>query len=240
MIYTLPFDKYLCVSNATKKDLLKLNIKEKKVITIHNGFDYNSWDPEKIAVEDIEKIREEHSLKENFSLFSWGRPGESKGFEYLLKALPSIKERIPNVLLLLMLSSVNNYKENYQKLIALIKTLGIEKQVKIIQPVPHSELKKYLKAVDGVVIPSTAEGFGYTTVETNAIGTPAVVSNAGSLPEVVSGKFLMFESKNITELAEKVVKLSKKEYQETELKKFLWDDSIEKYLEVYTSLIDKK
>ena len=57
-----------------------------------------------------------------------------------------------------------------------------------------------------------------------SVGIPIVVSNAGSLPEVASGKHLMFESKNYEDLADKVIKVSKGEYEETPIKKFQWKE----------------
>ena len=49
-IYTLKYDYYICVSNATKKNLLKLNIPEEKVTTIYNGIDYEFWNPNIIII----------------------------------------------------------------------------------------------------------------------------------------------------------------------------------------------
>ena len=65
------------------------------------------------------------------------------------------------------------------------------------------ELRALLRAVDCVVVPSLAEGFGFSTIEAAAMGKPVIASDAGSLPEVVSGKHLFFSSKNHLDLAEK-------------------------------------
>ena len=119
----------------------------------------------------------------------------------------------------------------------MISKLKLDNYVRVIDAAPYQQLGNYIKAADCIIIPSIAEGFGYTTVEAAALGKPLVVSDAGSLPEVVSGKHLMFKSKDIADLAEKVVMASKDEYQETPLKRFEWEPSVEKYLDVYSSLI---
>jgi len=232
-IYSLPFDKYICVSNATKKDLLKIGIKPKKVVTVHNGLDYQFWNPDRYPDSRVKKIRKDLGLKDKFVYFSWGRPGESKGFEYALKAVPLIKKKMPNAVFLLMLGSVEKYPKKYNQLMSLIKKLKIEDAVKVIPSVGHDQLGYYIKAADCVVIPSIAEGFGYTTAETVAMGKPVVVSDAGSLPEVISGKFQMFHSKNVQELAFKVVKVANGDYKQTMIKKFRWEDSVQKYLSAY-------
>ncbi len=69
------------------------------------------------------------------------------------------------------------------------------------------------------------------------LGIPVVVSNAGSLPEIVSGKHLLFESKNVDDLANKVIDIAKGNWEETPLKRFEWKDSIAKYLLTYGELV---
>ena len=237
IIYYLPFDKYVCVSQATKIDLLKRGVNEEKVEVIHNGLDYQFWDPKQVGEQKIQELRSKLGLENKCVYFSWGRPGESKGFEYAIKAIPAISKELPNSLFLLMLGSVDKYQKKYQQLMSLIMNLNLKNKVKVIQSVPYSELRDYIKAVDCIVIPSLAEGFGYTTVESVAMEKPVVVSNAGSLPEVVSGRYQIFQNKNESDLAEKVVKMANGEYKQKEFKKFEWKESIEKYLDVYTKLL---
>jgi len=237
LIYKLNFDKYVCVSNATKKDLLNIGIKENKVERIYNGLEYNFWNPEKFSDRNPNEIRKKLNLQNKFVYFSWGRPGESKGFEYVIKAVPLIKKEIPNSVFVLMLGSAEKYKRKYNQLIDLINKLNLNNDIKIIGPAPHLELGYYLKSFDCAVIPSIAEGFGFNCAEAMSVGIPIVVSNAGSLPEVVSGKHLMFESKNYEDLADKVIKVSRGKYEETPIKKFQWKESINKYLKIYSNLI---
>ena len=206
LVYLLPFDKYICVSEATKKDLIRRGIKESKVKTIYNGLDYEFWNEKKVSG-DLE-LRKQLGLQNKSIYFSWGRPGESKGFEYLIKAVSLAKV---DAVFLLMLSSIDNYKEKYNQLVRLIKKLGL-KNVKIINSVPHEQLRTYLKMADFVIVPSTSEGFGYTTVEAVAMNKPVIISSVGSLPEVVSGRHLIFRNKDVIDLAEKIIKMSKNEY----------------------------
>ena len=238
-IYYLSYDKYVCVSNATRKDLLQIGVKPEKAVTIYNGLDYRFWNENSINLDKVKEIREKLNLKDKFVYFSWGRPGESKGFEYVIKAVPEISRRVPNAVLALMFGSIDKYKKKYEQLMKLIKELQIEDKVKLVDSVPHQDLRYYLKAFDCAVIPSIAEGFGYNAVEAITMGIPAVVSNAGSLPEVVSGKHLMFESKNHLDLARKVVMVSKGEYGPDKVKEYKWEPSVNKYLEVYEELITK-
>jgi D-inositol-3-phosphate glycosyltransferase len=238
-IYLLPFDKYVCVSEATRSDLLKLGMDEDKVSTIYNGFDYEFWNPLKFSHTKAEEIKDNHNLNQKFVCFSWGRPGESKGFEYLIKAMPLIRKKIPNAVLLLMLGSVEKHQEKYRELKELIRKHKLQKIVNIIPSAPYEELGNYIKAADCAIIPSVAEGFGYSVVEANAMGTPVVASDAGSIPEVVSGKHLLFKSKDIHDLAAKVEAVSHNRFQKIPLKTFEWSTSIGKYLQTYRKFIGR-
>jgi len=238
-IYLLPFDKYVSVSKATGNDLIKSGIKKNKIEVIYNGLNYQLWDTKNFKEKRIKEIKQELGLENNSVCFSWGRPGPSKGFEYVIKAMPGIIKKIPNAVLLLMLGSADQYKDKYQELVELIDKLGIKDKIKMVPSVSYQELGHYVKLADCVVVPSLAEGFGYTTVEAGALDKPVVVSDAGSLPEVVSGKHLIFKSKNVKDLADKVVMISKGDYLKTKKKIFKWDKSIQKYLAVYTKLMKK-
>ena len=237
-IYSLKFTKYLAVSEATRQDILrsKPNMQENKTKTIYNGVDYDFWDPKKFDGKiEGEKIKKKLGIEDKFVYFSWGRPGTSKGFKYLIEAVPRIAQAIPGSILLLMLGSADKHPRQYKQLMKIIKDLKLEEkgQIKIIPSAPYNELGNYLMAADCVVIPSIAEGFGYTTAESCALGRPTVVSNVGPLPEVASGKFTLVEAKNLEAIAEGVVKIKNKEFNETPLKKFLWKDAIESYLQSY-------
>ena len=231
MIYTLKFDRYICVSNSTRKDLANINITN--AVTIHNGLDYGLWNPKNF---DDSKIKTNPELKEKFLCFSWGRPGVSKGFEYLIRSIPLILKKIPNAFFLLMTNKDYN-KKKFKQLTDLVKKLGIGKHISIIKPVPYKELGNFIKAAACVVIPSIAEGFGYTTVETCAIGTPVVATNAGSIPEVISNKYVLVEARSPNGIASGVITVKNKDYKTSALKKFYWKTAIDKYLDEYKKLV---
>ncbi|MDO8510809.1 MAG: glycosyltransferase family 4 protein [Nanoarchaeota archaeon] len=234
-LYLLPFDRYVCVSNATKKDLLQLGINPEKAATIYNGFDYDFWKVKNFSAAAAQKMRKDLDLKKRFVCLSWGRPGSSKGFEYLIRAAPYLQKKIPNVVILLMLGSKEKYQQNYHK----IKGLADQHQdlVKIIPSVPYQQLGNIIRAADCVIIPSLSEGFGYNVLEASSLGVPVVVSNAGSLPEIVSGKHQIFRSKDSLDLAEKVHLVAGKKLNDRPPQKFEWPTTISQYLDIYQTQI---
>ena len=240
LVYLPRFDKYICVSHATREDLLKIGIPKDKAITIYNGLDYGFWDPHNFPQKKVDELRNELGLKDKFVYFSWGRPGESKGFEYLIKAVPKIAENLSNSVFLFMTKSSPRYKQKYDELLKLIRNLNLNDNIKVIESTAYEELGYYIKMADCIVVPSIAEGFGYTTTEALALEKPVVVSDAGSLPEVVSGRHLIFRSKDVDDLAKKVITASKGGYQIVPVKKFYWEHSIKKYLDIYQKIIGEK
>jgi len=65
------------------------------------------------------------------------------------------------------------------------RALGIEASVVFTGRVPAAEKLDYYRLADMLVFPSTMEGFGLVVAEAMSCGLPVLVSNRGSLPELV-------------------------------------------------------
>jgi len=232
-IYLLNFDKYICVSKSTEKQLLDVGVNKKRINVVYNGIDYSHWNPKKY---DGKKIRERLGISKNFVYFFSGRPGISKGLEYLIKAVPLILRKIPNSKLMAIVSRDKAYEKKYKEMIKLIKRLDIKDKVVLLDSVPYKELPSYVKASDCVVVPSLAEGFGFAAAEACAMEKPVVVSNTTSLPEVVSGKFVLVKPRSKEGIAAGVEMVFNKKFINRKLKKFLLEDNIDSYLYVYSGL----
>jgi len=233
-IMSLRFDCFVSVSKSTERNVLSLKIPKAKSVVVYNGVDYDFFNPKKY---NGQKIRKKFNLEKNFVYFFYGRPGVSKGFEYLLNAVPAISERIPNSRLFAIVSKDKAYMKRYDYMKNLIKELKINDKVILHDPVSHKELPNYIKAADCVVVPSLTEGFGFTAAESCAMNIPVVASNTNSLPEVVSGKYVLVEPKNSLAIAEGVEKVYKKKVKNTAKKTFKWSDNVKGYLSVYKKLL---
>ena len=71
--------------------------------------------------------------------------------------------------------------------------------------VPFDELPALYRGARVVVVPSLAEGFGLTALEAMASGTPVIVSNTTSLPEVVGEAGLRVDPQDSDAIAEAIV-----------------------------------
>lgn len=232
-VLSLKYNAYTCISKSTMKSLEEWGIPVEKLHLIHPGIDYKLFDYRK--EEKRQEIREKLGVKNDTFLYMYhGRPGMIKGVEYLVRSVPEIKKRIPKSQLLLILAKKPVGK--YREIIEIIQKENLD--VILVDPLPQEELPYYIAASDCVVVPSLNEGFGFTCVEACAMRKPIVATNVGSLPEVISGKFVLVKSKSPEALAEGVEKVYQGKYISTELKTFLWKDTINAHIELYRRLLN--
>ncbi len=235
LILTLPYNAYSCDSISTMDALVRYGIPRERTFLAYPGIDYDLFNPDK--VDGRRKIRDELGIgNETFLYMYTGRPGVLKGVEYLIRAVPLIRQRIPDSRLLLLLSR-KPYKKYTETLRLLSKLRG--QDIILHETVEREELPLFLQASDCVIIPSLNEGFGFTCVEAYTMGRPVVVTKAGSLPEVVSGRYVIVSPKSPDAIADGVEKIYKGQYTASEIKRFLWKDTIEKHIEVYERLLAK-
>ena len=126
---------------------------------------------------------------------------------------------VPKLKFMFILSKDRQYSAQLKKNRELIRKLGIENKVIMLEPVSHKMLPKYVRAADCVVVPSLAEGFGYAAAEACALRVPVVATRTTSLPEVVSGKYLLVNPRSSEEIATAVERVYHKKIQQVSSKK---------------------
>ncbi|WP_179400609.1 glycosyltransferase family 4 protein [Burkholderia guangdongensis] len=105
------------------------------------------------------------------------------GLEDLIDAIALVKQRHPDVLLLI--AGKGRLADELQ---ARIDAAALGDNVKLLGFVPDQHLAALYRAATVSVVPTVAlEGFGLITVESLASGTPVLVTPVGGLPEAVAG-----------------------------------------------------
>jgi glycosyltransferase involved in cell wall biosynthesis len=109
------------------------------------------------------------------------RLAQRMGLETLIDAWAKVHTRCPDALLLIA------GKGALQPVLeAKIDDLGLTDHVRLLGFVPDENLPVLYRAANVSVLPTAAlEGFGLTTIESLAAGTPVLVTPVGGLPEVV-------------------------------------------------------
>ncbi|HEY0777463.1 MAG TPA: glycosyltransferase family 4 protein [Gemmatirosa sp.] len=103
------------------------------------------------------------------------------GLEDLVEAVPAIRRRVPDVLVLI--AGTGPRAATLERRIA---ALGLRDHVRLLGFLPDHLLPLAYRAATVTVVPTMAlEGFGLVVAESLAAGTPALVTPVGSLPEVV-------------------------------------------------------
>lgn len=234
LIFILPYDHYVGISNSTSERLRQI-LPRKSVSTIYCGFSAEIW-KSRIIPTMIESVRRSYGIADSdYLVFAWGRPGASKGFECLVESFPRILKNIPNAKMLIALNDAPEYFEQRSRIIA-----RSHEKITFIPSLPLHDLIDIAHASDCIVVPSLTEGFGYTTLEAVSTGVPVVASNTTSIPEVIGGKYLLFDVNNYDSLADNVVLAQQNKYNNVPIKSFPWSRTISLYQQAYFDLIDKR
>jgi glycosyltransferase involved in cell wall biosynthesis len=103
------------------------------------------------------------------------------GIENLLSAVALVRQQIPNVLLLVAGSGYLR-----QQLSDYISGRGLDGNVILLGHVPELDLPLYYQSADVFILPTVAyEGFGLSTIEALASGTPVLATRVGATPELL-------------------------------------------------------
>ena len=83
-----------------------------------------------------------------------------------------------------------------------VSRLAIADGVHFIGEIPPADLRPLYCAAELLVLPSLYEGFGLPPLEAMACGTPVVVSDAGSLPEIVGAAGVIVRAEDPDDIAQ--------------------------------------
>ena len=171
-------DKVVAVCElARRAQIERTHVAPQHVVTVHNGLDvaeFGAPNPEARAT-----IREAFGIPPTAPLVgSVGRLHPQKDFTTLLKALVRVRDRLPDVHLLLVGDG-----ELHADLTRQAHTLGVATSVTFTGY--RSDILDILATLDLFVLPSLWEGLPNALLEAMAAGLPVVATAVGGTPEVV-------------------------------------------------------
>jgi glycosyltransferase involved in cell wall biosynthesis len=89
----------------------------------------------------------------------------------------------------------------YEEIFAKVAELRLSDHVHFLTGVSNEDLARLYNAARCLALPSHYEGFGLPPLEAMACGTPVVVSDRGSLPEVVGDAGLVIDPDDTQDLS---------------------------------------
>ena len=223
--YIRQADHIICVSSATRGDLLRLYPDIKAPISVvHHGVD-------PIFTPSVPRWSD---LPSSYILFV-GNRGQYKDASVLLKAFAQFTKEFPETTLLFVGGGQFNSQE-----ISFMNSLGIRNKTQH-RILPDAEMSSAYGNALFTVFPSRFEGFGLPALESMACGTPTILANATSLPEVGGDAAEYFTPGDHEELAQVMLRLAHDESRRTLLSQkgaiqaasFSWERCAAETVDVY-------
>ncbi len=238
-------DKIIAASESTKNDIMEIfDTKEDKIEVIHSGFDKRMAEESKVT---REKVLEKYDIpKDKKYILFLGTIEPIKNITRLFEAFKIFKDQCVKdsgkCNYKLVMAGKNGWLSQEYRQIA--KDLEIAKDIIFTGYVIGDELVPLFKGADFFVMPSLYEGFGMTVLEAFATGTPAIVSNVSSIPEVAGDAAIMVNPMKTEEIVEAMKRFSsdenlKNEYRvrgRKQVEKFNWEKCARETLAIYKSL----
>jgi len=135
----------------------------------------------------------------------------------------------------------------YGEIPSLVEELQLADRARFLGRVSDDDLLYLYNAAGVLAHPALYEGFGLPPLEAMACGTPVIVSNASSLPEVVSDAGLLVNPKNVDAWAAALWRVFADDALRDELSQralarsgyFSWERTARQTLEIYKKAVEE-
>lgn len=206
-------------SVQTKSDAIELGISEKVIKVIPEGL---RADIKKSSSWEIQRVRKKYKIDGNYAISVGNNP--RKNTERIISAFNAVKGKAGMGSLVVVGGGASNEKAIFTG------------------HVSNSELFALYSGAEVLVYPSLYEGFGLPILEAFACEIPVVTSNISSMPEVAGKAAILVNPKSTKSISDGILEaLEKKKILvsrgKAQVKKFSWENTAKKTMEVYRSLV---
>ncbi len=184
----------LTVSEYTRNDLLNSfpGVSADKVFVTHEAASSHFRPIADAAA--LSELRQKHGLRKPFVLFV-GSLKSHKNIPVLMQAVDWLRrERQMDIELVIV--GRRDMKNHH-----LWTALQSKPYIRYLGELPDADLAGIYNLAGAFVLPSFREGFGLPVLEAMACGTPTIVSNRTSLPEIAGTAGLVFDAARVDELS---------------------------------------
>jgi glycosyltransferase involved in cell wall biosynthesis len=229
-------DHIIAVSESTKRDTIQhLGVPEDKITVVYEAANpiFRPVDRQQAR----QQVRDRHGVDGPFILFvSTIEP--RKNVPTLIRALRQLMECYKEDVRLVLAGGKGWL---FEDAFAVVEELKLNGQVHFVGRVTSEDLLHLYNAAEMLAHPAFYEGFGLPPLEAMACGTPVIVSNVASLPEVVGDAGLLIDPHDVDELTVALWRVLneeqlRREMQEKGLRQaelFSWERAARETLDIY-------
>jgi glycosyltransferase involved in cell wall biosynthesis len=231
--------KIIAVSDSTKNDLVRIyGINPGKITTSHLGVD-PIYHPR--SYDDVQSVLDKYGLTFKKYVLFVGTMQPRKNLVKLVEAFEklTIERHIEEKLVI-----VGGKGWLWEPVMERIESSPAQPTIKILDYVKFEDLPLIYNGASLLTLPALYEGFGLPPLEAMASGTPVVVSQASSLPEVVGEAGKLVDPNNADSIANGLLEVLQNPQLQTQMsekglaraKQFTWRATAERILTVIESL----
>lgn len=223
-------EKIICANNYTAEMARRTfpGIKQ-KIAVVNPGAENRQT----ANAKRLTPIRDKYGLYDKIILLSVGRLVKRKGFDKVIEALPQILKQVPNLVYVIIGDGAE------------LKNYELNDKILIINNASDEERNLWYNICDIFIMPAREidgdfEGFGLVYLEANLAAKPVIAGRSGGVADAVVDNLngLMVNSKNISEIADAVIKLAEnsslrqrlgEQGRERAIKEFNWEKQINEF-----------
>ena len=233
-------DRILTLSDFSKREIVELmGVAPEKIAVVPCGVDHALFHPQEDSAA-VAGLREKYGIAEKYFLYV-GTLEPRKNLPLLLKAYERLVLACPDAPQL-VLGGRKGWQ--YESLMDTLGSEALRGRVICTDYLPRGEIPVLMAGALAFVFPSLYEGFGLPPAEAMACGTPVVVSDRASLPEVVGDAGLIVPVEDETALYEAMLRLLREPETRQRLSRlgperaarYTWDAAAKRVLEVCREL----
>ena len=160
----------------------RYEIPRRNVVMIPPGLDVRRYLP--VSGSRVRTLRTRLGFRRH-DVYTVGRAAHNKGYDLLLRAMPQLKQAVPDARLVLAVGAdAPADHRRVRRWRALASDLGISADVEWRGHVPDEQMADHYRAAGVFALPSRYEPFGMTAIEAMASGAPSVITVHGDLEEM--------------------------------------------------------
>lgn len=188
-------------SDHARQEIIELlHVAPEKVVRIYHGVDHMQYYPRPEL--EIETAKEKYNIKGEYLLYI-GSLEPRKNLKRLIDAYCHLPKNLRDKYALYLIGGDGWLNDDITAAIATAQQQGF----RVLQPSKYVEDEDLPGLVSGATLlthPALYEGFGLSPLQAMACGTPALVANNSSLPEVVGEAGILVNAESETDISAKI------------------------------------